>query len=86
LSKVLQAVFEVRDQRKTFIAMLAATAASVAQKPNFNLEVELNDLWTRLTVLRGDGGGPHGGMAKVLEGVGAAAESMMKALAAPGGR
>ena len=42
----------VKDQRAAFTAILVATASNAAQKPNFNLEVEINDLWTRLGNLR----------------------------------
>ena len=48
------------DQRQAFIAVLVATAAGVGQKPNFNLEVEINDLWIRLGNLRQANSGPFG--------------------------
>ncbi len=87
MARVLQRVFETRDQRKAFIAVLLATSASVAQKPNFNIEVELNDLWTRLSVLRSEtGGSPMAGIAQALKGVSGAAQSIINGLATPGTR
>lgn len=87
MARVLQRVFETRDQRKAFIAVLLATSASVAQKPNFNIEVELNDLWTRLSVLRPESGAsPMAGVAQALQGVSTAAQSIINALSTPGAR
>lgn len=40
------------DPRLQFNAVLAATIANANKKPNFNLELEINDLWTRLGNLR----------------------------------
>ena len=42
------------DQRKAFSSILLATAAHVSHKPSFNFELEMNDLWTRLTNLRNE--------------------------------
>jgi hypothetical protein len=87
MGRVLQRVFESRDQRKAFIAVLLATSASVAQKPNFNIELELNDLWTRLSLLRAESSGsPMAGVAQAMQRVSTAAQSILKGLAAPGAR
>ena len=40
------------DPRVQFNALLLTTVSHVSQKPNFNLELEINDLWTRLGVLK----------------------------------
>ena len=40
------------DPRAEFNAVLLATVSHVNKKPNFNFELELNDLWTRLGVLK----------------------------------
>jgi hypothetical protein len=40
------------DQRQAFASILLATVAHVNQKPNFNLELEINDLWIHLTALK----------------------------------
>ena len=49
------------DQRQAFVTVLLAAAAHVNQKKNFNLELEINDLWTHMTVLRNQQ--PTGGLA-----------------------
>ena len=60
------------DQRAAFKAILLATAASVAKKPSFNLELEMNDLYIRLGNLRGAaqsagmGGGPFGAIGQQM--------------------
>jgi len=49
------------DQRQAFTSVLLATVAHVNQKKNFNLELEINDLWIRLSNLRqADTGSPLG--------------------------
>ena len=57
LSPIMQqaagAIANSGDQRAAFNAILLATTASVERKPNFNLEVEINDLNVRLGNLRG---------------------------------
>lgn len=40
------------DPRVQFNALLLTTVSHVSQKPNFNLDLEINDLWTRLSVLK----------------------------------
>lgn len=57
------------DQRKAFIAVMVATAAGVGQKPNFNLEVEINDLWIRLGSLRQANSDTFGGVNKGIGGM-----------------
>jgi hypothetical protein len=52
LGQALMGDGSVKDQRAAFTAVLVATAAHVSQKPNFNLELEINDLWVRLGNLR----------------------------------
>jgi hypothetical protein len=52
LTKGLMGDGSVKDPRAAFAAILVATAADVGKKPNFNLELEINDLWTRLGNLR----------------------------------
>jgi hypothetical protein len=47
-----QALGKPMDQRQAFTAVLLATVAHVNEKPNFNLELEINDLWIHMSVLR----------------------------------
>jgi hypothetical protein len=44
------------DPRAQFNAVLLATVAHINEKPNFNFELEMNDLWTRLGNLRQEQG------------------------------
>jgi len=55
----------VADSRKAFIAVLVATAANAGSKPNFNLDLEMNDLWTRLQNLK-SASPSGGGMATIM--------------------
>ena len=71
----------VTDHRKAFVTILMAAAADASKKPNFNLELEMNDLWTSLTVLKqskpaglpnlsgmlGSLGGTASGLVRVIE-------------------
>jgi hypothetical protein len=70
------------DQRQAFIAVLLATAASAGQKQNFNLEVEINDLWTRLGNLRTQSSAPGVGalLTKALSGVSELNNGILRAL------
>ena len=43
------------NQRNAFSALLVATAAAAQKKPNFNLELEINDLLVHLDGLRRQG-------------------------------
>ncbi len=56
------------DQRQAFVSLLLATATHANHKPNFNLELEINDLWTHLSVLK-DQQSSGGGIGGVLQGV-----------------
>ena len=62
LSPVMQqslgTIADSGDQRAAFNAVLLATAANVDKKPNFNLELEINDLFIRLGNLRSMSSGP----------------------------
>ena len=68
LSSLMRGLTGEVDQRQAFVSVLLATAAHVNQKKNFNLELEINDLWTHLTVLRGQQ--PTGGVAGLLQTMG----------------
>lgn len=48
------AAVPLTDQRQAFIAIMIATASHAGAKPNFNLELEINDLWTRLNNLKAE--------------------------------
>lgn len=52
MQQALSQIAQSGDQRAAFNAILLATAANVTKKPNFNLELEINDLWIRLGNLR----------------------------------
>lgn len=87
VSPIMQAamgvIADAGDQRAAFNAILLATSATVANKPNFNLELEINDLWIRLGNLRNMPAG-GGGMSKAvspLSSIGPALESVMQAMA-----
>ena len=53
MQAALHGIAESGDQRAAFNGILLASAANVMKKPNFNLEVEINDLMIRLGNLRG---------------------------------
>ncbi|WP_309643999.1 hypothetical protein [Phenylobacterium sp.] len=67
---ILEALGKVpmADSRKAFIAVLVATASSAGSKPNFNLELEMNDLWTRLQNLKTAAGPSSGGVGGIMAG------------------
>jgi hypothetical protein len=46
-------ILQQGNQRAIFKATLLATVARVSKKPNFNLELEINDLFIKLGNLRG---------------------------------
>ena len=65
----------VQDQRHAYVAALTAAAASASQKPNFNIEVEINDLWIALTNIKDAGrtqplSGALSGPGALLSGIG----------------
>jgi hypothetical protein len=71
VSPIMQSAFgsiaDAGDQRAAFNAIMLATAANALKKPNFNLEVEINDLNVRLGNLRGMSSGQGlGGLAQQL--------------------
>jgi hypothetical protein len=50
------------DKRLVYVAVLTAAASRASNKSAFNLEVEMNDLWTSLSNLRDvQGGNRFGG-------------------------
>ncbi|MEO6340786.1 MAG: hypothetical protein ABIO39_12145 [Caulobacteraceae bacterium] len=59
------------NQRQAFVALLLATAAHVNEKKNFNLELEINDLWVHMGSMRSQqqASGGMGGMVQGLHGV-----------------
>ncbi len=61
MQQALSQIAQSGDQRAAFNAILLATAANATKKPNFNLEVEINDLWIRLGNLRSTAPIPTGG-------------------------
>ncbi|MCC6242916.1 MAG: hypothetical protein IT353_08745 [Gemmatimonadaceae bacterium] len=87
VSPIMQAamgmIADSGDQRAAFNAILLATSATVANKPNFNLELEINDLWIRLGNLRNmaPAGGGLPKAASPLSSIGPALESVMQAMA-----
>ena len=69
MSALQQAV--VSDQRKAYVAVLMAAAAGATKKPNFKIELEMNDLWTSLSVLKLSnpvGAAPMAGIGQALQG------------------
>lgn len=66
MGQAVQALAVSGDQRAQFNAILMATVATVTKKPNFNLELEINDLWIRLGNLRTTGAAtPHPSMVQL---------------------
>ena len=53
IQAALQNIAKSGDQRAAFNGILLASAANVAKKPHFNLELKINDLFVRLGNLRG---------------------------------
>lgn len=68
IASALAGILGGGDQRRQFIAVLLATAAHIENKPNFNYELEMNDLWIRLGNLRGQssGGGALGQLGQAM--------------------
>ena len=52
LSQKIGDMLDGPNQRNAFSALLVATAAAAQKKPNFNLELEINDLLVHLDALR----------------------------------
>lgn len=68
INAALRGLLGASDQRQAFVALMLATATNVQNKPNFNLELEINDLWTRLGALRnGSAGGMAGAMGQASQ-------------------
>ena len=55
LSQKIGDMLDGPNQRNAFSALLVATAAAAQKKPNFNLELEINDLLVHLDALRRQG-------------------------------
>lgn len=55
LSQKIGEMVDGPNQRNAFSALLVATAAAAQKKPNFNLELEINDLLVHLGALRRQG-------------------------------
>jgi hypothetical protein len=68
IASALAGILGGGDQRRQFIAVLLATAAHIENKPNFNYELEMNDLWIRLGNLRGQSSG--GALGQVVQAMG----------------
>jgi hypothetical protein len=76
-----QAVGKPMDQRQAFTSVLLATVAHVNEKPNFNLELEINDLWIHLSVLRNaQQSSGSGGLGGILSGVGNSVSGLANAI------
>ena len=84
------------DPRVQFNALLLTTVAHVSQKPNFNLELEINDLWTRLGSLRQEQAATKapgtalsaamGSLGEINQQLGKVLETMLKSPPGVGGR
>lgn len=71
------------DPRVQFNALLLTTVSHVSQKPNFNLELEINDLWTRLGVLKQEQAAakaPGAAMSSVMGSLGEINQQLTKVL------
>lgn len=80
ITQALQTMLQSGDNRAAFIAALTATAANASKKPNFNLELEINDLWTRLGNLRD--ASPGGGFSGAVNQLQDVQQSLFKTLEA----
>lgn len=66
VKRIIASILAHGDDRAAFNAILLATVEHVSKKPNFNVQLEMNDLWIKLTNLRDDigkapAGSPSGG-------------------------
>ena len=52
LKTALTGALNAGDKRLVYVALLTAAASRAGNKTAFNLEVEMNDLWTSLSNLR----------------------------------
>ena len=69
LSALAQGLTNEIDQRQAFVSVLLAAAAHVNQKQNFNLELEINDLWNHLTALRSQASSGQAGSIQAMSGL-----------------
>ena len=76
----LEKVLQGRDQRAAFNAILLATVAHGSKKPNFSLELEINDLMVRLGNLRSMSSvsGVFGNLGVLLQDVDSSMKSLIK--------
>ncbi len=54
MKKLIGDILSHGDDRAAFKAILLATVEHVSKKPHFNCQLEMNDLWIKLTNLRDD--------------------------------
>ena len=54
MKRTIGAILAHGDDRAAFKAILLATVEHVSKKPHFNCQLEINDLWIKLTNLRDD--------------------------------
>jgi hypothetical protein len=70
IASKLSAILQGGDERDAFNGILLATVAHVNNKPNFNLELEINELLIRLGNLRGASSeGIGGALSQVARGL-----------------
>ncbi len=65
IGRMLSGMLQGSDQRQAFTALLLATVTNVQKKPNFNLELEINDLLVHLDALRSQQGA--GGLGAAMQ-------------------
>lgn len=83
ITGALRGLLGATDQRQAFVALLLATASNVQNKPNFNLELEINDLWTRIGALRNGSpgmGGALGPLGQVVQAMSQQQQAMNDAM------
>lgn len=65
IGRMIGGMLQGPDPRQAFTALLLATVTNVQKKPNFNLELEINDLLVHLDALRSQQGA--GGVGAVMQ-------------------